>query len=208
MAKDDSESRRQRLRQMRDRRLNRNDPAGAPVGDDERIDRALAERRRGSGEEGARDGQRPLERFPRLREALAQRRQSQGGDEGPPAAGGRRRGDVPAGGQGRGRVMFARRFRDLPQAEGEEMDDGAKLAVLERRMETLRAELDRSAEELRRLKSGKPEQQKTTEAPESAQPTTTPQTKEDDDPDSLSAWLKAEGESESHGDSDPDGSER
>ena len=99
--------------------------------------------------------------------------------------------------------MFARRFRDLPPAEGEEMDDGAKIAVLERRMETLRAELDRSAEELRGLKSGKPERQRADEAAAD-----TRQAKGSDDSDSLSAWLKAEGESESHEDSDPDGSDR
>jgi len=82
------------------------------------------------------------------------------------------------------------------------MDNGAKLAVLERRMETLRAELDRSAEELRRLKSEKPEQPKVKEPQTSAPPTTAPRTAGNDDPDSLSAWLKAEG------DSDPDGSNR
>lgn len=201
MAKDDSESRRQRLRAMRDRRLNR---SGTSAGDEERIDRALAERRRASDQEDLREGQRPLERFPRLREALAQRRQARGGDEGEALpSGGRRRGDAPAGGQRRGRVMFARRFRDLPPAEGEEMDSGAKIAVLERRMETLRAELDRSAEELRHLKSGKPDQQKAEEAETGVR-----QAKGSDDPDSLSAWLKAEGESEAHGDSDPDGADR
>ena len=176
MAKDDSESRRQRLREMRDRRLKRNDTPDAPARDEERIDRAAAGRRRASRDEGTRDGQRLLERFPRLREALEQRRRSREGDGEARFPGERRREDAPAAGQGRRRGMSGRRFRDLPQTEGGDMDNGAKLAVLERRMETLRAELDRSAEELRRLKSEKPEQPKVKEPQTSEPPITAPRT--------------------------------
>jgi hypothetical protein len=200
MAKDDSESRRTRLREMREQRLNRSDTTGASERDEERVDRALPARRRASREGGSKGGERPLERFPRLREALAQRRRSGGESGDAPSPGERRRGDAPAGGQGRRRAMFAQRFRDQPQSEGGERDKGekdnaAKLAVLEREMATLRAELDRNAEELRRLKVGKTEQQNAKEPQTSTPPTTAPQATGSDDPDSLSAWLKAEGNS-------------
>jgi len=195
MAKDDSESRRQRLREMRDQRLRRPGESGGSAGDDERIDRALAERRRSTDEAGTRTGERPLERFPRLRDALAQRRRSQGGGDREAPQGGRRRGDSPAQGQGGDRVMFARRLRDVASAEGGD-DIGLKLERLERRMETLRAELARSTEELDRLKSAQREGQ----AGEQSSPGTSgtpgsPQA-ERDDSESLSAWLKPEGDSE------------
>lgn len=208
MAKDDSELRRQRLREMRERRLDRGgESSGSSGGPEEGIDRALAERRRASNEGDVRTGQRPLERFPRLREALEKRRQSQGGGEreGPLAR--PRREEIAAEGNGRGRVMFARRLRDVRPTEGED-DVGLKLERLERRMERLRAELDRSAEELRRLKS--PQQENPAAAQENTLPpavTPASQTRTSE-PESLSALPKVDAESESLTESDPDKSRR
>jgi hypothetical protein len=209
MAKDDSELRRQRLREMRERRLDRGgESSGSSGSPEERIDRALAERRRASNEGDARTGQRPLERFPRLREALEKRRQSQGGGgerEGPFAR--PRREAIAAEGNGRGRVMFARRLRDVRPTEGED-DVGLKLERLERRMGRLRAELDRSAEELRRLRS--PQQENPAAAQENTLPpeVTLASETRTSEPEPLSALLKVDAESESLTESDPDKSRR
>jgi hypothetical protein len=199
MAKDDGESRRQRLREMREQR-HRQDGGATPGADgDDRIARALAERRRTPQDAGSPVGDRPLDRFPRLRDALARRREGQGGGDQPKPLSAPRQGGAQSDEKRGGRVMFARRLRDVPAPEGGE-DQSFKLERLERRMEQLRAELARSAEDLRRLKE--PQERQPGETAPSAQapsllPDAQPGTPE---PESISSWLKEDGQPSGPGD--------
>ena len=126
----------------------------------DRIRRALAERKNRHLQDSD-DGQRPLERFPKLREALMKQRQ--GGEGGEQARGGGRF-KGRRGGRGGGRdsdaVFFPRRYIDMDKpAVTDDEDIDASLQRLWNRAEELKTELSEIMEETERLQQLKQEQE-------------------------------------------------